>query len=230
MYGPMRFPQKNSALGPDFCRFDVHLVRVESTSPNAMFLARRSDFRRAVSSDLYAETTISPSRCGIRRNTVTRSLPSLANAGVSERYVALFQIDWSDSFECEQQVCDVIGSRVFGRPGVHVFGCGGVAAAAERSMTTLIRKARRQISVEICPQAGRYKLPLYPSRYRYLLVEVPLSANRGAQLAPRFGGSRQSPRRANALVRCLFFGRADGRARGCSFLWQTDSQFVSRFL
>ncbi len=35
---------------------------------------------------------------------------------------------------------------------------------------------------------GRHKFPLYPSRYRYLLVEVPLFTNRGAGLAPRFGG------------------------------------------
>src|SRR5205085_9936548 len=35
-------------------------------------------------------------------------------------------------------------------------------------------------------QARRHKFPLYPSRYRCLLVEVPLSANRGAGLAHRF--------------------------------------------
>ena len=47
---------------------------------------------------------------------------------------------------------------------------------------------------------GRPKFPLYPSRYRHLLVEVPLSVNRGAELAPRLTVMSLAAR-ANALAR-----------------------------
>ena len=62
------------------------------------------------------------------------------------------------------------------------------------------------------PKTGRPEFPLYPSRY--LLVEVGLTANRGAELAPRLAVVSLAAQ-ANALAH-ICFGRAD-TPEGCSF-------------